>query len=132
MAKRTLESILAAGPRVDRTRLAATTEDEIRRHAREDGDDPDAAQDGYVLVPVVADLRLRLDMTQAAFAAFLRVPVGTVRNWEQGRTPPDPAARTLLALIAADPAHARRMLAHPSGPAYAPPRDEPAHPSSPE
>ncbi|WP_427902336.1 hypothetical protein ABC766_32400, partial (plasmid) [Methylobacterium fujisawaense] len=69
---------------------------------------------GYILVPAPADLRRSLDMTQEAFAAFLRVLTGTVRNWEQGRTPPDPAARTLLALVAADPAHAVAMLGKPT------------------
>lgn len=110
MAKRSLESILAAPPNVDQARLDATTEEDIRRHAREDGEDPDASTDGYVLVPLPVELRRSLDMTQEAFAAFLRVPVGTIRNWEQGRTPPDPAARTLLALIAADPKNAARIL----------------------
>jgi putative transcriptional regulator len=113
MAKRSLESILAAVPDVDQAHLDATTEEDIRRHAREDGEDPDAPLDGYVLVPVPVDLRRSLDMTQEAFAAFLRVPVGTIRNWEQGRTPPDPAARTLLALVAADPKHASKILGWP-------------------
>lgn len=113
MAKRSLESILAGAPDVDQARLDATTEEDIRQHAREDGEDPDAPLDGYVLVPVPVDLRRSLDMTQEAFAAFLRVPVGTIRNWEQGRTPPDPAARTLLALVAADPKHASKILGRP-------------------
>ncbi|GJD56325.1 MULTISPECIES: helix-turn-helix domain-containing protein [Methylobacterium] len=114
MVKRSLESILAAAPNLDRERLEATTEEEIRRQAREDGEDPDASTNGYILVPAPADLRRSLDMTQEAFAAFLRVPIGTVRNWEQGRTPPDPAARALLALVAADPAHAIAVLGKPT------------------
>jgi putative transcriptional regulator len=88
MVKRSLENILAAAP--------------------------DASTNGYILVPAPADLRRSLDMTQEAFAAFLRVPIGTVRNWEQGRTPPDPAARALLALVAADPAHAIAVLGKPT------------------
>jgi putative transcriptional regulator len=119
MAKRSLESILAAAPDVDRERLDATTEEEIHRQAREDGEDPGASTDGYILVPPPADLRRSLDMTQEAFAAFLRVPIGTVRNWEQGRTPPDPAARTLLALVAADPTHAVAVLGKPT---FSPPQ----------
>ena len=119
MAKRSLESILAAPPDIDRERLDATTEEEIRRQAREDGEDPDASTDGYVLVPRPEDVRRSLDMTQEAFAAFLRVPIGTVRNWEQGRTPPDPAARTLLALVAADPTHAVAVLGKPT---FSPPQ----------
>jgi hypothetical protein len=32
-----------------------------------------------------------------------RVPVATLRNWEQGRNAIDPAARSLLMLVARDP-----------------------------
>lgn len=118
MARKSLDDLMRAPPVIDAERTRNTTEAEIRRHALEDGEDPDAEPAGYVAVPRSRDLRRALDMTQDAFAAFLRVPVGTVRNWEQGRTLPDPAARTLLALVAADPAHALDIL----GPDRAVPR----------
>ena len=41
-------------------------------------------------------VRTRTGLSQAAFAARIGVPVGTVRNWEQGRRPPSGAARALL------------------------------------
>jgi putative transcriptional regulator len=48
----------------------------------------------------VAAIRRRMGMTQQRFAAMMRVPLGTLRNWEQGRRQPDgPSA--LLMLIAA-------------------------------
>lgn len=42
-------------------------------------------------------------MTQEEFAAALGIPVATLRNWEQGRNAIDPAARSLLILVARDP-----------------------------
>lgn len=115
-ARTSLTDLLASPPDIDRARILATTEAEIRAQAVADGDDPDAEAEGYRLVPPPHDLRRTLGLTQAAFAALLRFPIGTVRNWEQGRTPPDPAARTLLALVAADPAHALRVLGTPRAP----------------
>jgi putative transcriptional regulator len=50
-------------------------------------------------------------MTQAQFARALRIPLSTLRNWEQGRVLPDPAARSLLAIVAKEPKAALRALA---------------------
>ena len=114
MARRSLSEIMASVPDVDERRLDATVEEDIRRYKAREGYGSDRRPSGLVLaIPSASELRARLDMTQEAFAAFLRVPVGTVRNWDQGRTPPDPAARTLLALVAADPAHAAKILGRP-------------------
>jgi len=61
-----------------------------------------------------ATLRLAREgagLSQERFAAALGLPVATLRNWEQGRTNPDPAARALMRLVRHDPAHAFRVLA---------------------
>lgn len=58
----------------------------------------------------VKGIREATGMTQAKFAAAYQIPVGTIRDWEQGRRMPDAPARTLLKLIAADPAVAARVL----------------------
>lgn len=114
MARRSLSEIMAAPSDIDRKTFDATTEEDIERYKAAEGYGPDYRPSGPVLIiPAAGELRARLDMTQEAFASFLRVPVGTVRNWEQGRTPPDPAARTLLALVAADPPHAVAVLGKP-------------------
>lgn len=49
------------------------------------------------------NLRRRLNMTQEDFDQALGIPVATLRNWEQGRNAIDPAAKSLLILIAGDP-----------------------------
>ena len=41
-------------------------------------------------------IRLDLKMSQKAFSKLLGVPVGTIRDWEQGRKQPGSAAITLL------------------------------------
>lgn len=104
------KSIRKLKPRIDRARIAATTEADIRRHMREDGqEDADLAGFSPVIPPQL--LRKRLGMTQAAFARALRIPLSTLRNWEQGRVLPDPAARSLLAIVAKEPKAALRALA---------------------
>ncbi len=50
-------------------------------------------------------------MTQVAFAEAIGVPVATLRNWEQGRVAPDPAARALLRILDREPEAALRALA---------------------
>lgn len=56
-------------------------------------------------------LRSKVGKSQAQFAEAFHIPVGTVRDWEQGRRNPDAPARALLKIIAADPAIAERLLA---------------------
>ena len=54
-------------------------------------------------VPTVRALRTKLNMTQEEFATRFHLPLGTVRDWEQGAHRPDKAAQVLLAVIAKDP-----------------------------
>jgi putative transcriptional regulator len=56
-------------------------------------------------------LRKQLGMTQSEFAKALRIPLSTLRNWEQGRVLPDPAARSLLTIVAKNPKAALKALA---------------------
>ena len=48
-------------------------------------------------------IRRALGLTQEEFAARFRIPLGTVRDWEQGASEPDQAARAYLTVIARDP-----------------------------
>ncbi|KAA6456284.1 XRE family transcriptional regulator [Acidobacteria bacterium AB60] len=48
-------------------------------------------------------LRARLKMTQEQFASTYRIPIGTLRDWEQGRKFPDAPARAYLTVIARNP-----------------------------
>ncbi len=48
-------------------------------------------------------IRRSLGLTQEEFAARYQIPIGTLRDWEQGRTKPDQPARAYLKIIARDP-----------------------------
>jgi len=61
-------------------------------------------------VPRVKTLRRALGFTQEEFAARYRIPLGTLRDWEQGRTEPDQPTRAYLKVIAGDPERVHRLL----------------------
>jgi putative transcriptional regulator len=61
-------------------------------------------------VPTVRALRKKLNLTQEEFAARFHLPLGTVRDWEQGAHRPDKAAQVLLMVIAKDPDAVARAL----------------------
>jgi len=61
-------------------------------------------------IPRVKTLRRALDLTQEEFAARYQIPLGTLRDWEQGRTEPDQPARAYLRVIACDPEGVRKAL----------------------
>ena len=91
----------------------AMTEEQRHQAALSDGDAQPAT--GAQLararrVPSVRALREKLNLTQEAFAARFHLPLGTVRDWEQGAHRPDKAAQVLLTVIAKDPDAVARAL----------------------
>jgi len=60
--------------------------------------------------PDVKAIRAKTKLSQSQFAARLRVPVATIRDWEQRRRAPDAPARTLLAMVDADPKAALELM----------------------
>jgi putative transcriptional regulator len=64
-------------------------------------------------VPLSKTLRWRLELSQTQFAQRFHIPIGTLRDWEQGRSEPDQTAKVLLHLIANDPDGIARALAKP-------------------
>ena len=55
-------------------------------------------------------VRQALGLSQEAFAERFRIPIGTLRDWEQGRVEPDQAARAYLMVIARNPRAVRKAL----------------------
>jgi putative transcriptional regulator len=97
----------------DWDRLRAMTEEEINAAALSDPDCPPLTDEQlarFKRVNAVKDIRRRLDMTQAQFAETFRLPLSTVRDWEQERSYPDAPARALLTAIARDPETMRRLI----------------------
>ena len=60
--------------------------------------------------PQVKIIRRALGINQEEFATRYHIPLGTLRDWEQGRVEPDQAARAYLTVIVRDPEAVRRAL----------------------
>ncbi len=58
----------------------------------------------------VAKVREKTGLSQDRFAGAFAINPSTLRNWEQGRTRPDGAARVLLTVIDRDPEAVLRAL----------------------
>jgi putative transcriptional regulator len=92
--------------RTDWARVLAMTEEEIDANALADPDNPPLTEEELSrmrLSPNPKRIRQRLLMTQEQFAEGFQVPLGTLRDWEQGTRRPDSAARTLLRIIDRNP-----------------------------
>ena len=61
-------------------------------------------------VPRARTLRRALGFTQEEFATRFQIPLGTLRDWEQGRAEPDQPAKAYLKAIAGDPEAILRAL----------------------
>ena len=60
--------------------------------------------------PQAKIIRRALGITQEEFAARYHIPLGTLRDWEQGRAAPDQPARAYLMVIARDPVSVQHAL----------------------
>ena len=54
-------------------------------------------------LPRAKIIRRALGLTQEEFAARFHIPLGTLRDWEQGAAEPDTCARAYLTVIARNP-----------------------------
>jgi putative transcriptional regulator len=93
--------------------LVPMTEEEISEAARRDPDARPITDEEFRRarkVPRIKTLRRALALTQEEFAARYHIPLGTLRDWEQGRSEPDRPARAYLTVIARDPEGVRRAL----------------------
>jgi len=70
-----------------------------------------SSREFYVDAAMIKQLRKATRLSQARFAALLRVEVSTLRNWEQGRREPTGPAKALLYAIRKDPVHVINALA---------------------
>jgi len=68
------------------------TYEEIERAALADPDAQPLTEDDFRRMrrmPRAKIIRRALGLSQEEFAARYRIPIGTLRDWEQGRTTPD-------------------------------------------
>lgn len=75
----------------------------------------DTAKGRVAAGPDVKAIRAKTKLSQTQFAEKLRVPVGTVRDWEHHRRSPDAPARTLLGMVDADPKTALELIGKMAG-----------------
>lgn len=68
-----------------------------------------AARTTKVKLPAVAAARASVGMSQKEFAALLGVSPRTLQDWEQGRSEPTGAARTLLKVAVKHPKVLREL-----------------------
>jgi putative transcriptional regulator len=100
-------------PKSDWRAFDAMSEAERHRAALSDADAAPATEAQLARarrVPTVRALRKKLNLTQEEFASRFHLPLGTVRDWEQGAHRPDKAAQVLLTVIARDPDAVMRAL----------------------
>ncbi|HYN45547.1 MAG TPA: helix-turn-helix domain-containing protein [Allosphingosinicella sp.] len=72
---------------------------------------PTNVQVHVVQVPDVRAIRETTGLSQQEFARAYRIPLATLKGWEQGRRHPDRTVAAYLSVIAQMPEEARRALA---------------------
>lgn len=97
----------------DWSRADAMTAEEVHAAALADPDAQPLTPErlaGMKQTPRLRIIRRALGLTQEEFAARYQIPLGTLRDWEQGTKQPDRAAQAYLRAIAGDPQAVHRAL----------------------
>jgi putative transcriptional regulator len=97
----------------DWRRFDALTDEEVHRAAMKDSDARPLTDEEFARVrrvPRTRTLRRALGLTQEEFALRFHIPLGTLRDWEQGRCVPDQTAKAYLQVIARDPEGVSQLL----------------------
>lgn len=113
IVRRSYKQIERSRGHVDHAKVAATSEADIQRHRREDGELYTIDPGRLVMSPIyIRRIRKRLNLTQTQFARRFGLRTRTVQEWEQGRAIPEGPARVLLRVIDRESAAVQRALAH--------------------
>jgi putative transcriptional regulator len=106
--KRTAERI-----RHDWSRFDAMTAAQRHEAALSDPDAQPLSREDFERMkqtPRVKIIRRALGLSQEEFAKRFRIPLGTLRDWEQGRKDPDATARAYITVIGRNPEAVREAL----------------------
>ena len=90
----------------DWNRLHAMSDEEAEANALADPDNPPLSAEQLASAPKMPRIKIirrALKLTQEEFSVRYHIPLGTLRDWEQGRSEPDQPARAYLKVIAVDP-----------------------------
>ncbi len=99
--------------KIDWSRFDAMSDAERHQAAINDPDARPLTEEDFRRMkrtPQAKIIRRALKLSQEDFAARYHIPIGTLRDWEQGRVKPDQAARAYLTVIARDPEAVRKAL----------------------
>jgi putative transcriptional regulator len=100
----------------DWSRVHAMNDAERREAAVSDPDAPPLTEERLTKMrrtPKLKLIRRALGLTQEEFARKFMIPLGTLRDWEQGASEPDQAARAYLRAIAGNAAAVEQALQAP-------------------
>ncbi len=99
---------------VDWKRVHSMTEEDIERGIAADPDAAPPMSDVEITAARVRWVRKATGLSQEQFSARYRIPVGTLRDWEQARREPDAAALAYLRVIEREPEAVARDLSAPT------------------
>ena len=97
----------------DWSRADARTDEQIHAAALADPDAQPLTPERLARMrqtPRLKIIRRALGLTQEEFATRFQIPLGTMRDWEQGVAQPDQAAQAYLRAIAGDASAVHRAL----------------------
>jgi putative transcriptional regulator len=97
----------------DWSRFDAMTAEERHAAALSDPDAQPLTEEDFKRMkrtPQIKVIRRALQLSQEEFAQRFRIPLGTLRDWEQGRKEPDAAAKAYLIVIGRNPEAVRLAL----------------------
>jgi putative transcriptional regulator len=109
ITKMTLDAIKARPSKRNRSKIEATTENEIRRHVIEGRRKPGrgVARQRYHITVVHSQA---IGNVTERIRQYAGIPVATLRNWEQNRMAMEPATIALMRILAREPEAALRAL----------------------
>jgi putative transcriptional regulator len=99
--------------KTDWDRLRAKTDEEVMTAALADPDARPMTDEEFARARRTSRakiIRRALRLTQEEFSARFHIPLGTLRDWEQGKAAPDQSAQAYLQAIAGDAEAVRRAL----------------------
>jgi putative transcriptional regulator len=97
----------------DWSRFDAVTPEESHQAALDDPDAQPLTEEDFLRMkrtPQVKVMRRALGLSQEEFSTKFHIPLGTLRDWEQGRKEPDAAAKAYLRVIGREPEAVGRAL----------------------
>lgn len=95
---------------MDWAAIDAQSDEDIERNVASDPDAAPIMTGAETATGMVRLVRKRLGLSQTEFAARFRIPVGTLRDWEQNRRQPDAPAFAYLRAIGREPEMVARAL----------------------